>query len=668
MRQLVVGILAHVDAGKTTLAEALLFEAGAIRTRGRVDHGDAHLDDDAMERRRGITIFSNQASLDWDDVRLTLVDAPGHVDFSAEAERTLAVLDCAALVVGANDGVQGHTRTMWRLLERRGVPTFVFVNKMDLAGASRADVLAQLRERLDERCFDLAAADDEGLEAVAMGSEQALDEYLETGTLGTDTLSTLVGERAAFPCLFGSALRDEGVTALLDALVRLGGSPVWPADFAARVYKVTHTARRERVAWLKVTGGALRPRDLLEGTARTPAGTPEHWAEKVGQLRVCVGTRMEPAEVAGAGTLCAVTGLSHVLPGDVLGAEPAAARPLLEPVLTYAVLPQDNDPRDVLVALRELAEEDPMLGVSWSEQLQEVHLQLMGAVQLEVVRELLCERFGLAVDFGPGGIRYRETIDAPVMGVGHFEPLRHYAEAHLLLEPLPRGSGVAFGSACSEDDLDRNWQRLILTNAMEREHLGVLVGAPLTDVRITLVAGRAHPKHTEGGDFRQATYRAVRQALMRAREAGACVLLEPWYRFELEVPSARVGRALADLQRMGARFGAPAQRGATCVLEGTAPVSEMRLYALEVAAYTQGEGSLTCALAGYEPCHDAERVIAETAYDPEADLPNTPDSVFCAHGAGYTVKWHEVRDHMHVDDEDVRRTPWRAADAAFFGS
>ena len=664
MRQLVAGILAHVDAGKTTLAEALLYQAGAIRVLGRVDHGDAHLDDDEMERRRGITIFSNQATLEHRDVCVTLVDAPGHVDFSAEAERTLQVLDCAVLVVSATAGVQGHTLTMWRLLEERKIPTFVFVNKMDVANESRDELLERLRARLSGGCVaveDLST--EEGLEAAAMTDEAALDELLETGALASGTLRRLVAQCALVPCVFGSALHLQGIDELLDALTDLTEERAWPTAFGARVYKVTHGKRGERVCWLKVTGGALRAREQLEGERGA-----RRWSEKADQLRICVGTKLEPVSEAVVGQLCAVTGLSQATPGDALGCEARGIAPHLVPVLAYRVELGDNDVHAVLGALRTMADEEPSLGVAWDERLQEVRLQLMGEIQLEVVRETLRERFGLQVDFGPGGILYQETIDAPSMGVGHFEPLRHYAEAHLLLEPLPRGEGVRFGSRCSEDDLDRNWQRLILTNAMERDHLGVLTGAPLTDVRVTLVAGRAHPKHTEGGDFRQATYRAIRQALMRAREMGACVLLEPWYRFELEVPADRVGRALADLQRMGATFEAPQTRGEMAAIGGVVPVSEMRSYALDVAAYTRGLGSLQCELDGYRPCHDADRVIDEAAYDPEADLPNTPDSVFCSHGAGYTVKWHEVREHMHVPDEGVGQTPWREADAAFFGA
>jgi translation elongation factor EF-G len=617
-----------------------------------------------MERRRGITIFSNQASLDYRGVRITLVDAPGHVDFSSEAERTLQVLDCAVLVVGANDGVQSHTSTLWRLLEERGIPTFVFVNKMDLAGADGEAVFGELRARLSEGCVDVRDLGDEAvLESAAMVDEAALEELLETGGLCGETLRRLVRERLLVPGVCGSALHEQGVRLLLDRLVELAPQSAWPNEFAARVYKVTHGGRGERIAWLKVTGGELPARSVVEGVT-----TGKPWREKVDQVRVVEGTKLAVVPAAHAGELCAVTGLTHAVPGDALGAEPQGSGPRLAPVLTYRVEPGSSDVHAVLAALREMADEDPVLGVTWSEELQEIRLRLMGEIQLEVVRETLEQRFGLAVDFGPGSIRYLETISEPVVGVGHFEPLRHYAEAHLLLEPLPRGRGLEFGSCCSEDDLDRNWQRLILTNAMERDHLGVLAGFSLTDVRITLIAGRAHPKHTEGGDFRQATYRAVRQGLMSARGAGQCVLLEPWYRFELEVPADRVGRALADLQRMGASFEAPTARLGMSVITGTVPVSEIRSYALEVSAYTKGQGSLQVELAGYEPCHNADEVIGEVAYDPEADLPNTPDSVFCSHGAGYTVKWYDVPEHAHVNEDDVRRTPWRLADADFFGT
>ncbi len=658
MRQTVVGILAHVDAGKTTLAEAMLFDAGTIRTCGRVDRGDSHLDTDLMERDRGITIFSSQAALEHADTAITLVDSPGHVDFSAEAERTLAALDLAVLVVGANDGIQGRTRTLWRLLECHDIPTIIFANKVDLlpdAGspAEKNALVAAQRARLSEGCLPIEELTGE---AAAMTDEAALEEFLETGRLSDATTRRLFAERHVFPCLFGSALKNEGVAELLDAIAKLAPDRAWPGEFAARVYRVSRGERGERIAWLKITGGELRARQQVNGVAD---GIP--WSEKINELRIYTGSRFEPISNVSAGGVCAVTGLSHVRPGDALGAEPAPERPVLAPVLTYGVLTGDADIHTVLSALRELAEEDPMLAVSWDEHLQEIRLRLMGAVQLEVVRDLMTRSYGLDIGFGPGSILYEETISRPVMGVGHFEPLRHYAEVHLRLDPAPRGSGVTFGSECSEDDLDRNWQRLILTNAQERELMGVLTGAPVTDVRITLVGGRAHLKHTEGGDFRQATYRAMRQALMTARELEECVLLEPWYAFELELPADKIGRAMSDLTRMSARFGSPEQVGDEARLAGEVPASELGDYALQLAEYTSGQGRISLEFSGYEPCHDADRVIAEAGYDPEADLPNTPDSVFCSHGAGYTVKWHEVPEHAHVEVDQSRLRPWRSA-------
>lgn len=658
MRQTVVGILAHVDAGKTTLAEAMLFDAGTIRTCGRVDRGDSHLDTDLMERDRGITIFSSQAALEHADTAITLVDSPGHVDFSAEAERTLAALDLAVLVVGANDGVQGHTRTLWRLLERHGIPTIIFANKVDLlpdAGslAEKNALVAALRAKLSEGCLPIEELTGE---AAAMTDETALEEFLETGELSDATTRRLFAKRHVFPCLFGSALKNEGVAELLDAIAKLAPDRAWPGEFAARVYRVSRGERGKRIAWLKITGGELHARQQVDGVTD---GIP--WSAKINELRIYTGSRFEPISNASAGGVCAVTGLSHVRPGDALGAEPAPERPTLTPVLTYGVLTGGTDIHTVLSALRELAEEDPMLAVSWDEHLQEIRLRLMGAVQLEVVRDLMARRFGLDIDFGPGSILYKETISRPVMGIGHFEPLRHYAEVHLRLDPAPRGSGVTFGSECSEDDLDRNWQRLILTNAQERELVGVLTGAPVTDVRITLVGGRAHLKHTEGGDFRQATYRAMRQALMATRELGECMLLEPWYAFELELPTDKVGRAMSDLTRMSARFGSPEQMGDEARLTGEVPASELGDYALQLAEYTSGQGRISLEFSGYEPCHDSQHVIEEAGYDPEADLPNTPDSVFCSHGAGYTVKWHEVPEHAHVEVDPSRLRPWRSA-------
>lgn len=658
MRQTVVGILAHVDAGKTTLAEAMLFDAGTIRTCGRVDRGDSHLDTDLMERDRGITIFSSQAALVHAGTAITLVDSPGHVDFSAEAERTLAALDLAVLVVGANDGIQGHTRTLWRLLERHGIPTIIFANKVDLLPdasslAEKNALVAALRAKLSEGCLPIEELTGE---AAAMTDETALEEFLETGELSDAATRRLFAERHVFPCLFGSALKNEGVAELLDAIAKLAPDRAWPGEFAARVYRVSRGDRGERIAWLKITGGELHARQQVNGVAD---GTP--WSEKINELRIYTGSRFESISNASAGGVCAVTGLSHVRPGDALGAEPAPERPTLAPVLTYGVLTGGADIHTVLSALRELAEEDPMLAVSWDEHLQEIRLRLMGAVQLEVVRDLMARRFGLDIDFGPGSILYKETISRPVMGIGHFEPLRHYAEVHLRLDPAPRGSGVTFGSECSEDDLDRNWQRLILTNAQERELVGVLTGAPVTDVRITLVGGRAHLKHTEGGDLRQATYRAMRQALMTARELGECMLLEPWYAFELELPTDKVGRAMSDLTRMSARFGSPEQMGDEARLAGEVPASELGDYALQLAEYTSGQGRISLEFSGYEPCHDSQHVIEEAGYDPEADLPNTPDSVFCSHGAGYTVKWHEVPEHAHVEVDPSRLRPWRSA-------
>ena len=690
MKQAVIGLVAHVDAGKTTLAEALLFRAGAIRAQGRVDHGDAHMDTDAQERQRGITIFAQQAALDYAGAHLMLIDAPGHVDFSAEAERTLRALDYAILVVGANDGVQGHTETLWELLRRYQVPTIVFANKMDLAGADRAALLAQLRGRLSGACVDAAAllaaaglagaarasaagteaalpaptpaACAQALEDAASADEAALEEYLDTGTLSAETLRRLVSERSVFPVFFGAALRNEGVGELLDGLAALIAERTWPDAFAARVYKVSRSPRGERLAHLKVTGGVLRAKMQLAGVDRGVS-----WEEKVDQVRLYQADAFTTVSEVPAGRICTVTGLSHVHPGSALGAEPAGPQPVLAPVLSYQVLPEAGADMHALVrALRELADEDPLLAVSWHEQLQEAHVQLMGSVQREVVQQLLRDRYGMEVSFGPGGILYRETVTAPVEGVGHFEPLRHYAEVHVLLEPLPRGAGMRFGTRCAEDDLDRNWQRLVLTHCMEREHVGVLAGAPLTDVRVTLLAGRAHAKHTEGGDFRQATYRAIRQGLMEARERGACLLLEPWYRLRLSVPADKVGRALADLARMDAEFEAPEVAGDMAELAGCVPASEVGEYALEVSGYTGGRGRLALEYDGYRECHNADEVIARAAYDPEADLSNTPDSVFCSHGAGYTVKWREVPAHAHVTVDPARLRPWREADASFF--
>ena len=643
MKRICTGLLAHVDAGKTTLSEALLYRAGCLKKLGRVDHKDAFLDTNAMERERGITIFSKQAVLGLPDAQITLLDTPGHVDFSGEMERTLSVLDYAVLVVSGTDGVQSHTETVWKLLRRYGVPVFVFVNKMDLAGADRQAVLDQLA-RLEEGFvpFDGSLEPDAFAEALAMQSEEAMEAYLENGEVPRELITTMVARRQVFPCLFGSALKLQGVDELLAALQVYTRQPKEAEEFAARVFKISRDEQGSRLTWLKVTGGHLRVKALLTG--EDPDGQP--WQEKADQLRVYSGAKFQAVEQAPAGTVCAVTGLTRTWAGQGLGEETAGQAPVLQPVQSCRLLlPEGCDAHAVLPRLTQLQEEDPQLRIVWNERLGEIHLQMMGEVQLDVLKRLIWERFGLAVGFGPGSIVYKETIAGPVEGVGHFEPLRHYAEVHLLLEPLPRGAGLQFDSICSEDVLDRNWQRLILTHLEEKEHLGVLTGSPITDMKITLTAGRAHLKHTEGGDFRQATYRAVRQGLMQADS----ILLEPWYEFRLEVPAEQVGRAMADVQRMGGSFDPPELLGDTSVLTGSVPVAEMRGYAMELAGYTRGKGKLACTLAGYRPCHDAPAVIEQVGYDPERDTENPADSVFCAHGAGYNVKWDEVPAHAHVE-------------------
>ena len=636
MEKLVVGILAHVDAGKTTLSEGMLYTCGKLKKLGRVDHGDAFLDTDPMEKERGITIFSKQAILPLDTVEITLLDTPGHVDFSAEMERTLSVLDCAILVVSGADGVQGHTHTLWKLLERYQVPTFLFVNKMDLAGADRAALLEELKGRLDEGCVDMA--DREALfEQAALCDEGLLEDYLETGAVPDIALTALMARRKLFPCWFGSALKLEGVEEFLHGLERYAPRPEYPAGFGARIFKISRDGQGARLTWMKITGGSLKVKTVLEGPG---------WSDKADQLRVYSGAKFQPVDQAPAGSVVAVTGLPSAAAGQGLGFEAEGTPPALEPVLTYQViLPQGQDPVTALQKLRQLEEEDPQLHLVWSERLREIHIQLMGQVQLEILRRLILERFGMEVSFGQGGIVYRETIAAPVIGVGHYEPLRHYAEVHLLMEPGERGSGITLATACSEDVLEGNWQRLILTHLAERAHPGVLTGSPLTDVKITLLAGRAHLKHTEGGDFRQATYRAVRQGLMEAES----LLLEPWYTFRLEVPSPQVGRALSDVQRMGGECDPPETAGETTVLTGSAPVAGLRDYGGEVASYTRGMGRLSCTLKGYYPCHDQQAVVEALGYDPERDVENPTSSVFCAHGAGYNVAWDQVKKMAHVD-------------------
>lgn len=662
MKRIVTGILAHVDAGKTTLSEALLYATGNVRKLGRVDHGDAFLDTNTMERQRGITIFTEPAIITTPNLTLTLLDTPGHVDFSAEMERTLAVLDYAILVISGADGIQGHTETLWRLLKRYNVPTFIFVNKMDAPAADKTKLLNQLKKRFSDGCIDFTGAHDDNaaladvMEDIAMQSETAMESYLESGTIPDETIREMIADRALFPCFFGSALKMDGIDEFVAGFERYVREPEYDSAFGARIYKVSHDTQGNRLTWLKVTGGEFKAKMMLSGTERVGADLGESkigddgmWHEKADQVRVYSGAKFATVDSVVAGTVCAVTGLTRTFPGAGLGKEHDGANPVLQPVLTYTLLPGECDIHACLVALRELEDEDPLLHVVWQPHLEEVHLQLMGAVQLEVIQQMMHDRFGLDVSFGPGGILYKETIAHPIEGVGHFEPLRHYAETHVLLEPLLAGSGMRFASVCSEDVLDRNWQRLILQHCREREHLGVLTGSPVTDMKITLLVGRAHLKHTEGGDFRQATYRAIRQGLMEAKERGDCRLLEPWYGFRLEVPQDMVGHAMADIQRMSGSFDTPSGDGEYMVLEGEAPVAQMRDYAMDVNAYTHGRGHLSCVFAGYRPCHNADEVIEQSAYDPESDLENTPDSVFCAHGAGYPVKWYKVPEFMHLE-------------------
>ena len=652
-----------------------------MRKLGSVDKGNSHLDFHSLEQQRGITIYSKQAAIEHNHTELTLLDTPGHVDFSAEAERTLQVLDYAVLVVDAGEGVRGHTETLWHLLERHDVPTFVFANKMDLCEHSREQVMEELTARLSNACVDFsgfssdARADGttemtlsaELAETCAAADERAIEEFFEQGTLSTRTLEQLVAERTVFPVFFGSALKQEGIGELIDAISCLVQEKAYPPEFGARVFKVSHDPSGARLTWLKVTGGALEVKQTVEET--TDKGTVD---EKIDQIRRYVGEKYEVTPSCRAGQICAVTGLSHTYAGMVLGCVPgndrntAVAnpyRPALVPTFACSVIPNGCDIQAVHTALKLLTDEDPLLNVHWNERLQELQVQIMGTIQLEVLQATLHERFGLDVDFGPGGVLYRETIEEPVVGIGHFEPLRHYAEVHLLIEPLPAGSGVQFGTCCHVDELDLNWQRLILTNAMEREHAGVLTGSPITDVRITLIGGRAHNKHTEGGDFRQATYRAIRQGLMQADS----VLLEPWNRFSLRVPTEQIGRAFSDLQRMGARYDAPQTESDFAVIEGFVPAKEINDYSMQLNSYTHGMGSLSLQFHGYERCHDEQEVIEQAAYDPETDLSNTPDSIFCSHGAGHTVKWSEVASMAHVKPDPATFTAWREATSEFFG-
>ncbi len=628
-----IAVLAHVDAGKTTLSEAMLFLSGAIRRLGRVDARNAFLDTDELERARGITIYSKQAEFTLGDYQMTLLDTPGHVDFSAEMERALQVLDYAVLVVSGADGVQSHTRTLWKLLRRYEIPVFLFVNKMDQPGTDRAALMEELKRELDEGCVDFGGGDPAFLENVAVCEERALEHYLESGALSEEEIARLIRERKVFPCWFGSALRVDGVEDFLAGMGHYMRCPAWGEAFGARVFKVSRGSQGNRLSWLRVTGGTLRVKDVLPGG-------------KVNQIRVYSGEKYETRSEAEAGSVCAVTGLDETRPGEGLGADEGTHLPILEPVLTYRVLPPRGcDPLQLYGKLRQLEEEEPELHIRWDEELREIQAQLMGEVQIEILKARILERFDLSVDFDEGNIVYKETIRNTVESVGHFEPLRHYAEVHLLLEPGEPGSGLSFSSSCSEDELALNWQRLILTHLQEKTHRGVLTGSEITDLHITLAAGRAHLKHTEGGDFRQATYRALRQGLMQAES----VLLEPWYEFRLELPTDSVGRAMSDLERMGAEQEPPDQEGGMAVLRGSAPVAAIRNYQRELSAYTRGQGHLSCALKGYAPCHNAEEVVERCAYDPDADTENPSSSVFCYHGAGTVIPWYEVPEHMHLE-------------------
>ena len=653
-RYINIGIVAHVDAGKTTLSESMLYHAGAIRKLGRVDHKDAFLDTDQMERERGITIFSKQAVFRWKDRTITLLDTPGHVDFSAEMERVLQVLDCAVLVVSGADGVQGHTQTLWKLLKRYHIPTFLFVNKMDQEGTDGEKLLKELRKRFGENVVPFVdimtesdcpggkvylhtkeSAVEEVLEELAVCEDDMMEEYLEEGRISLDKVQKAVADRQVFPCYFGSALHSQGVEEFLDGLDLYIKDKTYPAEFGAKVYKIARDNQGNRLTYLKVTGGRLKVKDVVEGLN-----------EKINQIRIYSGEKFEAVQEVEAGRVCAVTGLENTRPGQGIGAEEESDLPVLEPVLTYQILlPDDCDVHKMLLNLKILEEEEPELHIVWEEQTSEIHVQLMGDVQIEILQRMIKERFGVLVEFGEGSIVYKETITAPVEGVGHFEPLRHYAEVHLRLEPGERGSGMQFAAECSEDILDRNWQRLVLTHLEEKEHKGVLTGSPITDMKITLTSGRAHQKHTEGGDFRQATYRAVRQGLKKADS----ILLEPYYEFRMELPLENVGRAMTDIQNMSGKFGTPMIEEETTVLTGSAPVSLMRGYQKEFTAYTGGRGRMAVLLKGYDICHNQEEVLAASTYDSEADLANPTGSVFCAHGAGFVVDWDEVEEYMHME-------------------
>lgn len=665
-KHICAGLLAHVDSGKTTLAESILYISGAIRKLGRVDHKDAFLDTYALEKNRGITIFSKQARFQLEDKEITLLDTPGHVDFSAEMERTLQVLDYAILVINGADGVQGHTVTLWKLLKRYQVPVFIFVNKMDQPGTDQEKILEELQKKLDSNCIDFDSHNTETLyDSIAMCSENLMEEYLDTGKISRQAVDQAILNRQMFPCMFGSALKMDGVKELLEFINEHMICREYPEKFGARVFKIVRDEQDNRLTYMKITGGSLKVKAMLTDY-QEGMDLSECWQEKADQIRLYSGGTYNTVNEVTAGTVCAVTGLSKTFCGEGLGIETESGQPVLEPALTYRViLPQECNVHDMYLKLCKLEEEEPQLHIVWDENLSEIHAQVMGEVQIEILKSLIAERFHTEVEFGTGNIVYKETITEPVIGIGHFEPLRHYAEVHLLLEPLERGSGLEFATNCSEDELDRNWQRLVLTHLEERRHKGVLIGSEITDMRITLIAGRAHTKHTEGGDFRQATYRAVRQGLKSANS----ILLEPVYEFQLEIPQEQVGRAMSDIQRRYGSFEPPVIEGDMAYITGTAPVVTMRDYQMEVTSYTRGHGRFSCTLKGYEPCHNEEEVLAEFAYDSEADTENPTGSVFCSHGAGFLVSWDRVPEYAHIgiqrEDEEEPEEELRVKKSSF---
>lgn len=652
-----IGLLAHVDAGKTTLSEAMLYLSGEIRKLGRVDNRNAFLDTHELEKARGITIFSKQAQLNTGNLKVTLLDTPGHVDFSSEMERTLQVLDYAILIIGGADGIQGHTRTLWQLLENYRIPTFLFINKMDQPGTDKNRILEQLKQKLDGNCVDFTEGLEIIMENLATCEEKAMEKYLEKETLDTEDIIRLIASRKAFPCYFGSALKLEGIEGLLNGLGQYTQPPDYPEKFGAKIFKIARDGQGNRLTYMKITGGSLKPREILTNKNHSNASNnqkQEIWEEKVTQIRIYSGDRYETLQEAEAGTICAVTGLTRTFPGEGLGQEPGSPKPVLQPALTYQIqFPPSCNIHEMLENLRMLEEEDPQLHIVWNQQLQEIHAQVMGEVQIEILKSLILERFQIPVEFGSGSVLYKETISEPVEGVGHFEPLRHYAEVHLILEPQETGSGLSFSANVSEDDLDKNWQRLILTHLQEREHPGVLTGSPITDMKITLTAGKAHLKHTEGGDFREATYRAVRQGLKKAES----ILLEPWYTFRLEVPEESIGRAMSDIQRMGGDFLPPQIENELHVLSGNVPALSVQDYQTQVAAYTRGSGRLYCTWKGYESCHNSDEIIQAIGYDSEQDPDNPTGSVFCSHGSGFIVNWDQVENYMHLESSLPRETP-----------